>query len=144
MIFQITSLSRRRSESMDSEFAFSLGLLMSFFSALALPSIVGGHPSKFAIPYSAGNLLSLGSTSFLVGPWKQMQSMCDPTRAIASTVYLISLVATLYVALIQPLPKANALLVLFLLVLQFSALIWYCASYVPFARRCIRNALETV
>eukprot|EP00735_Rhodelphis_limneticus_P000848 TRINITY_DN11378_c0_g1::TRINITY_DN11378_c0_g1_i1::g.26431::m.26431 TRINITY_DN11378_c0_g1::TRINITY_DN11378_c0_g1_i1::g.26431 ORF type:complete len:173 (-),score=33.51,sp/Q8VD57/SFT2B_MOUSE/40.51/4e-26,Got1/PF04178.7/4.9e-27 TRINITY_DN11378_c0_g1_i1:891-1409(-) len=121
---------------------FSLGVIMSFLSALALPSIITGNAVHFAVPYTLGNILSLGSTSFIVGPMKQLKNMCDPTRAVASIIYIAAMAGTLFVAIGHPLKHGNALVVLALLIIQLCALVWYTASYIPFARRCIRNAIE--
>jgi hypothetical protein len=38
------------------------------------------------------------SSAFLVGPWKQVKTMCHEKRRIATTVYLITIVLTLVVA----------------------------------------------
>jgi hypothetical protein len=67
-------------------------------SSFSVPLILAGDPSRFAVPYTLGNLCSLFSTSFLVGPWKQMQSMFNVDRWGATTVYLASMLATLAVA----------------------------------------------
>ncbi|CAB1314432.1 unnamed protein product [Coregonus sp. 'balchen'] len=42
----------------------------------------------FIILYSFGNLCSLCSTMFLMGPVKQLKRMCDKTRALATTIML--------------------------------------------------------
>lgn len=65
----------------------SAGLFCSFLS-----SLMWMRPTKFAILYTMGNLLSLGSTGFLTGFWAQLKGMFKGTRIIASCVYLGSLV----------------------------------------------------
>ena len=55
------------------------GMVCSFLSTFMV-SMILIRPVKFALPYTLGALLSLGSTSFLVGPWRQLSSMFDPTR----------------------------------------------------------------
>ena len=37
-------------------------------SFLSFAKLLAGHPESFAIKYTVGNFLSLGSTLFLVGP----------------------------------------------------------------------------
>lgn len=64
---------------------FVLGWFISFLSMGSLPIIVA-NPLRFAVLYSAGNLLSLCSTMFLYGPWKQVKSMFDSTRRLTTLV----------------------------------------------------------
>ena len=68
---------------------------------------------KFATCYTLGNLLSIGCTCFLMGPWKQIKNMFKGHRLAATVVYLCSIGFTLYAAL-----KLNnlALTLIFLLV----------------------------
>uniref|UniRef100_V9LHL8 Vesicle transport protein n=1 Tax=Callorhinchus milii TaxID=7868 RepID=V9LHL8_CALMI len=49
----------------------------------------------FAVFYSIGNISTLASTVFLMGPVKQCKRMFDPTRLIATIVMLICLACTL-------------------------------------------------
>lgn len=51
--------------------------------------------APFAFKYTLGNLLALGSSSFLVGPAKQCRDMCAPERRSASLLYIASLIGTL-------------------------------------------------
>ncbi|XP_060774777.1 SFT2 domain containing 2b [Neoarius graeffei] len=84
----------------------------------------------FAVFYTFGNVASLLSTMFLMGPWKQLKRMCDKTRALATAVMIICLVLTLCSAFWW---QNKGLAVLFC-ILQFLALTWYSLSYIPFAR----------
>lgn len=77
------------------------------------------------------------STTFLVGPVRQLKYMFDRTRVIATIIYLGCLGATLWAGL----TKQNMALIIFFLVLQFLALVWYTASYVPYARQAIQSCL---
>ncbi|XP_031678106.1 SFT2 domain containing 2a isoform X1 [Oncorhynchus kisutch] len=52
----------------------------------------------FIIFYTFGNICSLCSTMFLMGPVKQLKRMCDKTRALATTIMLTCLVLTLCAA----------------------------------------------
>ncbi|NXD86060.1 SFT2B protein, partial [Halcyon senegalensis] len=45
----------------------------------------------FAGFYTLGNIASIGSTLFLMGPVKQLKRMFEPTRLIATTVMLVSI-----------------------------------------------------
>lgn len=116
----------------------SLGLFCMLLSML-----VFFHPVKFAITYSFGNILSLGSTGFLIGFGRQLKSMFDPVRAVAAAVFLVAIVLTLVGALwVQ-----DALLTLGCILIQGSALLWYSLSYIPFAqaaaKRCLQSCLTS-
>lgn len=86
--------------------------------------------------FSLGSLLSICSSFFLTGPWKQIKKMFSPVRAVATGVYLTTLALTLFVALspYATVPGRGVLL-LCLVIVQFLSYVWYTLSYVPFARR---------
>ncbi|XP_017336906.1 SFT2 domain containing 2b [Ictalurus punctatus] len=84
----------------------------------------------FAVFYTFGNIASLLSTVFLMGPLNQLKRMCDKTRALATAVMITCLVLTLCSAFWW---QNKGLAVLFC-ILQFLALTWYSLSYIPFAR----------
>uniref|UniRef100_A0A3P9D1C0 Vesicle transport protein n=1 Tax=Maylandia zebra TaxID=106582 RepID=A0A3P9D1C0_9CICH len=44
----------------------------------------------FIVFYTFGNICALCSTMFLMGPMKQLKRMCDKTRALATTLMLVS------------------------------------------------------
>jgi hypothetical protein len=111
---------------------FALGSLCSFLSAMFLPS-VAVSPENFALTYSLGNLISMCSTAFLMGPAKQLRNMFQPVRAVATTVYILTLALTLIAAL----ELQNPGLTLLMLVIQFAALCWYCLSYIPYGREVV-------
>ena len=71
----------------------SAGLFCSFLS-----SLMWMKPAKFAILYTMGNVLSLGSTGFLVGFMNQLKNMFKGTRLVATCVYLAAMVMTLVAA----------------------------------------------
>ncbi|XP_016371416.1 vesicle transport protein SFT2B-like [Sinocyclocheilus rhinocerous] len=87
----------------------------------------------FIVFYTFGNICSLVSTMFLMGPLKQLKRMCDKTRAFATVVMLTCLVLTLCAAFWW---KIFALTLLFV-ILQVLAFAWYSLSYIPFARDAI-------
>ena len=90
-------------------------------------------PTKFAIMYSLGNILSLTSTGFLMGFWSQLKNMFKSHRLIATLVYLGAMVATLVAACYL---KSFALTIV-CLVIQSAALTWYCLSYIPGGRTAV-------
>ena len=101
------------------------------------------HPEKFAIPYALGNVVALFGTSFLVGPKNQCKKMFAKTRIVGTIVYLITLVATITVSLL-PAFSGQGYVIIVLLVIQMMALFWYCASYIPFARKMIINIAKSM
>eukprot|EP01071_Lankesteria_metandrocarpae_P001229 Lankesteria_metandrocarpae@DN1395_c0_g1_i1.p1 len=74
---------------------FAAGVIVSLASLTSLTEAFLGMPTKFAIGYTLGNLLSLCSTVFLVGPVKQFQNMTDHNRRVASGIYFVCLLLTL-------------------------------------------------
>eukprot|EP00227_Mantoniella_beaufortii_P014995 CAMPEP_0197591262 /NCGR_PEP_ID=MMETSP1326-20131121/12976_1 /TAXON_ID=1155430 /ORGANISM="Genus nov. species nov., Strain RCC2288" /LENGTH=158 /DNA_ID=CAMNT_0043156661 /DNA_START=347 /DNA_END=820 /DNA_ORIENTATION=- len=111
----------------------SAGILCSFLS-----SLMWLRPTKFAILYTLGNLLSLGSTGFLMGFWNQLKGMFKGTRVVASCVYLAAMVMTLVSACYLK----NFGLTIICIVIQSCALAWYCLSYIPGGRAAISSILR--
>ncbi|XP_066478426.1 vesicle transport protein SFT2B [Tiliqua scincoides] len=113
---------------------FALGVLCSILGSCLL-----WVPRKgvilFAVFYTLGNISSLGSTIFLMGPMKQLKRMFEPTRLIATIVMLLCLVLTLCSAFWWH----NKGLVLIFCILQFFALAWYSISYIPYARDAVKK-----
>ncbi|XP_043557108.1 vesicle transport protein SFT2B-like isoform X1 [Chiloscyllium plagiosum] len=93
----------------------------------------------FAVFYSIGNIASIGSTLFLMGPVKQIKKMFEPTRLAATIVMLLCLVCTLCSAFWWK----KAALALIFCVLQFFAMAWYSISYIPFARDAVIKCFTT-
>jgi hypothetical protein len=117
----------------------------SFFWLLSTPAIplIFVAPAKFAVPYTLGSLISMGSTMFMVGPTKQLQNMCKEDRRLTTTIYLSSMIGTLAFAMIGGL--VGTVLCLVCISAQMASMVWYVASYVPggqtmvkaFFNRCI-------
>ncbi|EEF44535.1 vesicle transport protein SFT2B [Ricinus communis] len=116
------------------------GFAICFFSGLActlLSMLVFFNPVKFGITFTFGNLLSLGSTAFLIGPKRQVTMMLDPVRIYATALFLASIIIALFCALYVH----NKLLTLLAIVLEFGALVWYSLSYIPFARSMVSKVM---
>ncbi|KAG0274416.1 hypothetical protein BGZ95_009805 [Linnemannia exigua] len=113
---------------------FVVGFLISILSTLALAT---GLTATFAVFFTLGNIVSLLSTTFLIGPGKQIKTMFAPVRMVASIVFLAMMAATLVVAFTTGL----YLLCLVLCIIQFLALFWYSASYVPYGRAAIKKVV---
>ncbi|KAM7250334.1 hypothetical protein ACFE04_022217 [Oxalis oulophora] len=104
---------------------------------LASSLLVFFHPIKFGITFTFGNLLSLGSTAFLIGPKRQLSMMLDPVRIYATAMYLASMIIALFCALYVH----NKILTLLAIILEFGALVWYSLSYIPFARTMVSKIM---
>ncbi|XP_068165743.1 vesicle transport protein SFT2B-like isoform X2 [Antennarius striatus] len=110
-------------------FTFTLGILLSFLGIFMLwiPALGIG---VFAAFYTAGNICALISTMFLVGPCRQLKTMCAKERALATILMVAFLALTLCAAFVW----ANLGLALAFCALQFLSFTWYGLSYVPYAR----------
>uniref|UniRef100_G1RY14 Vesicle transport protein n=1 Tax=Nomascus leucogenys TaxID=61853 RepID=G1RY14_NOMLE len=73
---------------------FAIGILCSLLGTVLL-----WVPRKglhlFAVFYTFGNIASIGSTIFLMGPVKQLKRMFEPTRLIATIMVLLCFALTL-------------------------------------------------
>jgi len=63
--------------------------------------------------------------------------MFAPVRMVASIVYLALMVLTLVMAFIVK----SSILCLILCLIQFLALFWYSASYIPYGRAAIKKVV---
>eukprot|EP00908_Phaeocystis_cordata_P014902 Transcript_26011.p4 GENE.Transcript_26011~~Transcript_26011.p4 ORF type:complete len:203 (-),score=80.57 Transcript_26011:123-731(-) len=120
----------------------ALGAILSLSSLLSFAKLLLGNPAPFAFKYTAGNLLSLGATSFLVGPVRQLKDMLAPSRRAASAMYLATLAGTLVSVFVLRLASLSLLCI----ALQMLALTWYTLSYIPYgqsaAKSLVRRALK--
>merc|ERR1719470_831072 len=65
---------------------------MSVLGSLVLAlGPLGGNLKLFAVLYTIGNMMAIGSTLFLMGPMKQLSNMFAKTRAVATIVMLTAL-----------------------------------------------------
>ncbi|KAG0375531.1 hypothetical protein BGX24_008972 [Mortierella sp. AD032] len=113
---------------------FVVGFLISILSTISLAT---GSLATFAVFFTLGNIISMLSTTFLIGPGKQMRTMFAPVRMVASIVFLAMIVVTLIVAFTI---KSSVLCVV-LCIIQFLALFWYSASYIPYGRAAIKKVV---
>ncbi|XP_071456442.1 vesicle transport protein SFT2B isoform X2 [Marmota flaviventris] len=67
---------------------FAVGILCSLLGTLLLWVPKKGL-TLFAVFYTFGNIASIGSTIFLMGPLKQLKRMFEPTRLIATILVLV-------------------------------------------------------
>ncbi|KAM0939473.1 putative vesicle transport protein, Got1/SFT2 [Dioscorea sansibarensis] len=111
--------------------------LVAGFAFMLLSLIVFYRPIKFAVMFSFGNILAVGSTAFFVGPVEQARMMLDPVRVYATVIYIGSVILALICALVVH----NKVLTLIAIIVEICALIWYSLSYIPFARRMVSELL---
>eukprot|EP00301_Raphidiophrys_heterophryoidea_P024746 c8130_g1_i2.p1 GENE.c8130_g1_i2~~c8130_g1_i2.p1 ORF type:complete len:185 (+),score=28.88 c8130_g1_i2:42-557(+) len=117
-------------------FCFCLGVVITFVGYLTL---VTGNILSFAVLYTLGNLISLFSSAFIVGPLRQVKTMFHPTRRIATCVYFIAMALTLVVAFTSGRP----VLCILMIVVQWCALVWYILSYIPYGRKMVTSCCKT-
>ncbi|CAN4087603.1 unnamed protein product [Withania somnifera] len=109
--------------------------LLAGLICMFLSMIVFIKPIKFALLFTFGNMLAIGSTAFLIGPMQQLSMMMDPVRVYATSIY----VGCVVLALICALLIHSKILTLLAIICEVCALIWYSLSYIPFARRMVSN-----
>lgn len=114
---------------------YALGALCGFLSTLMM---WGGpkHVKQFGFFYTVGNLCSIGSSLFLVGPRRQLQVMCMPVRRVACCIWIGAMVLTLIIAF--GFPRAGPLVML-LVIIQYCAMLWYGASFIPYGRAILKK-----
>lgn len=113
---------------------FAIGILCSLLGTFLLWVPRKGL-SLFAVFYTLGNIASIGSTVFLMGPVKQLKRMFEPTRLIATLLMLLCFALTLCSAFWW---RKNGLALIFC-ILQSLALTWYSLSFIPFARDAVKK-----
>lgn len=125
-------------------FCFILGILLSFLGSFAL--FLSRGLSVFAVFYTLGNILSMASTCFLMGPFNQIKKMFASTRPIATILVIASFILTLIAALVVSLSLFlcawfnlirfqlhNAILALVFIIIQSLAMTGYSLSDIPYA-----------
>eukprot|EP00658_Telonema_sp_P-2_P075156 TRINITY_DN6458_c0_g1_i1.p1 TRINITY_DN6458_c0_g1~~TRINITY_DN6458_c0_g1_i1.p1 ORF type:complete len:176 (-),score=31.72 TRINITY_DN6458_c0_g1_i1:403-930(-) len=121
----------------------SVGYLLAFGSFFRFAKCLAGDCTRFAVIYSLGNIIALAATFFLVGPCKQVKQMFSETRRVATIVFLCAIACTITFALVKGLsPKVRVTLIVISCLVQLLAWIWYCLSYIPFGRACVKNAFR--
>ncbi|KAF9585228.1 hypothetical protein BGW38_003319 [Lunasporangiospora selenospora] len=113
---------------------FVVGFLITILSTL---SLVTGQVALFAVFFTLGNIVSLLSTTFLIGPGKQLKTMFAPVRMVASIIFITMIVVTFIVAF----TLQSSVLCLIFCIIQFLALFWYSASYIPYGRAAIKKVV---
>ncbi|XP_008787658.2 vesicle transport protein SFT2B isoform X2 [Phoenix dactylifera] len=73
--------------------------LVAGLACMLLSLIVFLKPIKFAVIFTFGNILAVGSTAFLIGPGRQVRMMLDPVRVYATVIYIGCVILALVSAL---------------------------------------------
>lgn len=115
---------------------FVLGIVLSLLGSFLL--FMKDGLTLFAIFYTLGNLVSLASTVFLMGPVNQIKKMFAATRLIATLLVFLFFALTLMAALWWKIP----ILAIVFCICQFLALTWYSISYIPFARDAVKKCFS--
>ncbi|KAG6753686.1 hypothetical protein POTOM_041683 [Populus tomentosa] len=139
-----------------------LKLLIALQNLFVLQSlIVFAKPIKFALLFTFGNVLAVGSTAFLIGPGRQLGMMFDPARIYATAIYIGCVVLALICALLIHKDTRLELQHLYNSFSEFNnrKFFWhfkcfvrytylpslsyfrYSLSYIPFARRMVSNLM---
>ncbi|GMN44414.1 hypothetical protein TIFTF001_013607 [Ficus carica] len=111
--------------------------LIAGLALMFLSMVVFAKPIKFALLFTFGNVLAVGSTVFLIGATKQMRMMFDSVRIYATAIYLGCVV----LALICALWIHSKILTILAVIVEICALVWYSLSYIPFARRMVSELM---
>lgn len=119
---------------------FATGWIIAACSLFTLPALATGNPAPFAVMYTIGNIIALAATFFLWGPKAQLKAMFKPIRAGATVIYLVTLILTLVLAF----TTKSGILVMLSLAVQFCAMVWYAASYIPYGRTLIKKTIGGV
>lgn len=118
-------------------FCFVLGIIVSLFGSLSL--FLHKGLVHFAVFYTLGNIISMMSTCFLMGPVKQIKKIFAETRILATVLVLVTIVLTLVASFGLKKPG----LALLFIILQWLAMTWYSLSYIPYARDAVKKTVNT-
>merc|ERR1711964_208132 len=126
--------------------SYGLGMVCSVLGIVILWLSVFTAVTTFAILYTLGNLLSLGSGIFLTGIKRQLKLILSHGRWICVLIYLGLMGFTIWYTLFREKGNPSILVILLLVVGQFLAGFWYMLSYIPYgralAKKCIGKAAE--
>ena len=103
-----------------------LGIFFFILAGLMIPLIVL-KARRFSLLFTLGSICTIGSFSFLWGPWAHLTHMLSLQRIPFTIAYVSTLLLTLYAAV----GLHSTPLTLLFGILQLLALLWYTCSYVP-------------
>jgi len=108
-------------------FLSALFFALAFFVGVPMLAL---KPQKFALSFTCGSVTFIGSFGIMKGPYEHFMSMCTMQRMPFTTIYLGSMMATLYLTCTKGGMKGYAY-VLIASGVQLVALIWYLISFLP-------------
>lgn len=108
-------------------FLSALFFCLAFFVGIPMIAI---KPQKFALSFTCGSLTFMGSFGILKGPMEHLRSMFVADRMFFTTIYLGSMIATLYLTFTKGGLQGYAL-VMTASAVQLVALLWYLISFLP-------------
>ncbi|PVU93305.1 hypothetical protein BB561_003354 [Smittium simulii] len=115
---------------------------MAFFcfmmALVALPLFVI-KPSKFAVAFSLGNIMTIFSIALFNGPRSHFQKILSKERLVFTALYIGSIILTLWASIMSK----SYLLTLIFSVCQIIALIKYVLSYLSGSATGVRNTFST-
>lgn len=103
-----------------------LSLIITFVFVLSNFDVVA-----YALIYSLGQILNITGSCFLSTPQGHCKDMSKKHRIIPSIVYIVSIIATIVIAVAT---KIKGLVFLFLII-QVVAYYWYTISFIPFGHK---------
>jgi hypothetical protein len=109
---------------------FSLLLVSSgcfFMIAFAFLPTAILFPGKFALAFTIGSLMFMGSFAFLRGPTAFMKGMFSKDQIPFAASYVFSLIMTIYSCIVVK----SYIMVLGSVIFQVAALMWYASSFLP-------------
>uniref|UniRef100_A0A7S3JV88 Vesicle transport protein n=1 Tax=Aureoumbra lagunensis TaxID=44058 RepID=A0A7S3JV88_9STRA len=114
---------------------FFVSFCLSIGSFTRLVELVKGNPAPFVVFYTLGNVMAIIGSLFLSGPRAQCKKMWDPTRRIATSVYLLTIFFTIFVAFYEGIPDDGRIgIIIMCIFIQWIAMLWYTISFIPYAR----------
>ncbi|EOD03870.1 hypothetical protein EMIHUDRAFT_360512 [Emiliania huxleyi CCMP1516] len=113
---------------------FCVGFVFSLMGTLLWWT---GHVAGFALLYTLGNVVSMAGTGFLIGPRRQLRNMCKSSRQYATALYFTMMLLTIFAAI----SGWSAISILVFCILQWCAMVWYVASYIPYGQRMLKKIL---
>mmetsp|Transcript_14901 Transcript_14901/g.21999 ORF Transcript_14901/g.21999 Transcript_14901/m.21999 type:complete len:170 (-) Transcript_14901:326-835(-) len=116
-----------------------IGYVLSFGAFFRFTKLLEGDVAPFIVIWTLGNVVSLCGSCFLFGPKSQCDQMFHATRRIAAFVYLASMLTTIILAALFHDSHVGTFLLLVMMIVQLVAVAWYNLSYVPFARRWVKD-----
>jgi hypothetical protein len=106
------------------------GFICCMMGVSSLLGVVTGDVLPFALPYTMGILSLFGASFFLMGPRTQLEKMFSKEARIPSIITLSSLLAIIIVAF----TLRWGIVILVLVVIQFTSFVWYMIIIVPGAK----------